>query len=72
MRVNNQRCLHCGACVGSCPTNSMFLHETAFVEILPTCIECERCVMICPVGSIARVSKPAGRPVHAPVREVGV
>jgi NAD-dependent dihydropyrimidine dehydrogenase PreA subunit len=50
--VNNHICLHCAACVGACPANSMFLHETFAVEILPTCTECGLCVIVCPVGAI--------------------
>jgi ferredoxin len=60
--VNNQICLHCGACVGSCPTNSIFLHETSTIEFLPTCTECELCVVVCPVGAICGMS---GRSVAA-------
>jgi NAD-dependent dihydropyrimidine dehydrogenase PreA subunit len=69
MIVNDQLCLHCGACVGSCPTNSIFLHETAFVEFLPTCIECELCVIICPVGSIRVTSQSFSKPVYKLVQE---
>ena len=50
--VIDQICLHCGACVGACPTNSMFLHETSAVEILPTCTRCGLCADVCPVGAI--------------------
>ncbi len=57
MEVANQICLHCGACVGSCPTNSIFLHETAYIEFLDTCIECGLCVLVCPVGAIVQASE---------------
>lgn len=52
MIVNNQICLHCGACVGACPTNSIFLHETCTIEFLPSCTECGLCAIVCPVGAI--------------------
>ena len=57
MVVNNLSCLHCGACVGSCPTNSIFLHETAYITFLETCTECELCVFVCPVGAISLASE---------------
>ena len=53
MNVDYLICLHCGACAGSCPTNSIFLHETATIEFLPSCTECELCLLVCPVGAIA-------------------
>jgi NAD-dependent dihydropyrimidine dehydrogenase PreA subunit len=69
MIVNDQLCLHCGACVGSCPTNSIFLHETASVEFLSTCIECELCVIVCPVGSIGVISKSSSKAGYMLVQE---
>ena len=64
MIVDNQLCLHCGTCVGSCPANSIFLHETATVEFMETCIECELCVFVCPVGAIRRISESASEPAY--------
>jgi L-aspartate semialdehyde sulfurtransferase ferredoxin len=57
MMVNNPICLHCGACVGSCPTNSIFLHETAVIEFQSTCSECGFCALVCPVGAISLASQ---------------
>ena len=71
MIVDNQTCLHCGTCVGSCPTNSIFLHETATIEFLETCTECELCAMVCPVGSIRRISKSPPEPGYELVWEAG-
>ena len=59
MTADNRLCLHCGACVGACPTNSIFLHETACIEFLESCVKCELCATVCPVGSIRRLSAPA-------------
>ena len=59
MNVMNQICLHCGACVGVCPTNSIFLHETSAIEFLPSCTECGVCAVVCPVGAILAASGPA-------------
>lgn len=59
MNVKNQICLHCGACVGACPTNSIFLHGTSTIEFLPSCTECGLCVVVCPVGAILETSEQA-------------
>jgi ferredoxin len=56
MIVNNRICLHCAACVGSCPTNSIFLHETITIEFLSTCTQCGLCRLVCPVGAISEAS----------------
>jgi ferredoxin len=50
--VDNNICLHCGACVGICPPNSIFLYETSTIVFLPSCTECGHCVNVCPVGAI--------------------
>ena len=71
MKVNNELCLRCGACVGSCPTNSVFLHETAFIKFLPTCTECGLCAVICPVGSISGLSESSSDPEGELVQEAG-
>lgn len=54
MVVDNQLCLHCGTCVGACPTNSIFLYEVSSIEFLSTCTECGLCATVCPVGCIGR------------------
>lgn len=71
MRVNNHLCLHCGACVGSCPANSIFLHETAYIEFLPICIECGLCAIVCPVGAISPISESSTKSGFEVVRGVG-
>ena len=52
MIVDNNICLHCGACVGTCPSNAIFLQETSTIVFLPGCSECGLCVTVCPVGAI--------------------
>jgi len=53
--VDRTMCMHCGACVGTCPQNAMFLHETR-LEFLENCNECGICVKACPVGAIDKES----------------
>jgi len=51
MIVTIEKCMHCGACVGSCPQNAIYLND-----FLPTfgeeCNRCGRCVKLCPVGAL--------------------
>jgi L-aspartate semialdehyde sulfurtransferase ferredoxin len=70
MIVNNRVCLHCGACVGSCPTNSLFLHEIATIEFRPDCTECGLCSIVCPVGAIRRAVEFTAASRYDPIPEV--
>jgi len=49
--VNQEKCMHCGACVGVCPANAMTLKEY-IVEINDDCTACGLCTRACPVGAI--------------------
>jgi len=71
MKVDHQICLHCGACVGSCPTNSIFLLETSVIEFLPTCTECGTCEIVCPVGAIAMEAAESFPEHPEPTESVG-
>ena len=51
MIVDIQKCMHCGACVGSCPQNAIFLNEV-IPEFNDRCNRCGRCVKVCPVGAL--------------------
>lgn len=62
MKVDNNVCLHCGACVGICPPNALFLHETETIEFLDNCTECGLCVWVCPVGAIDFGESPVKLP----------
>lgn len=53
MIVDDERCVHCAACVGICPTNDIFLHGASRIVFLDSCTECGLCAVICPVGAIA-------------------
>jgi len=51
MNLDKLLCLHCAACVGTCPTNSIFLYET-FLTFDDRCTQCGMCVRVCGVGAI--------------------
>ncbi len=49
--VDHRICHFCGACVGACPANAIFL-QNAHLQIDADCTHCERCVPVCPVGAL--------------------
>lgn len=52
MKVDRDRCLHCGACVGFCPFNALYLDEV-FLVFTEKCTNCGMCIRACPVGAIS-------------------
>ena len=56
MRVTIERCMHCGACVGTCPANAIYLNDV-MLEFDSDCTRCGRCVRICPVGALKMEAK---------------
>lgn len=51
MIVAIEKCMHCGACVGSCPENAIFMNDV-LLEFSSDCTRCGRCVKTCPVGAL--------------------
>lgn len=56
MIVSIEKCMHCGACVGSCPQNAIYLNEVVLV-FNDQCNRCGRCVKACPVGALTLEAK---------------
>jgi ferredoxin len=56
LEVDITRCMHCGACVGSCPVNAICLNEVV-LEFNDDCTLCKRCIKVCPVGAITLVEE---------------
>lgn len=56
MIVSIEKCMHCGACVGSCPQNAIFLNEVV-LQFNERCNKCGRCVRLCPVGALTMEGK---------------
>ena len=51
MAIDTATCLHCGACVGAGPPNSIVLTEV-LITFDDSCTQCGLCVKTCPVGAI--------------------
>ena len=56
MIVHIEKCHKCGAGVGSCPQNAIYLNDV-MLEFNENCNRCGRCVKICPVGAIEMEGK---------------
>lgn len=53
---DEERCIHCGACISVCPTG-VFKFDPLWNVYLDEekCIQCEICVKACPLGALACV-----------------
>ena len=53
VKVNQDACIGCGACVGGCPVSALSLNADGKSQCdESTCIDCGSCVATCPVSAI--------------------
>jgi ferredoxin len=54
IRRNDDRCVHCGACVGVCPSEALTLERPTMRVIFRAdeCVACGECVPTCPVRAM--------------------
>ncbi len=51
IKRNDERCTHCGACTGICPSRALFIEDRVTMEVRfdeEACVACELCVRVCP------------------------
>lgn len=51
MKVEPDRCIRCGACVGVCPSDAIEATD-GYVRPNKRCTECGVCERVCPMGAI--------------------
>ncbi len=51
-KLDKDKCLRCGGCVGICPVDALELTETGIVCNEEKCIKCRNCESFCPIGAI--------------------
>jgi ferredoxin len=54
IRMVEERCYHCGTCVGLCPTGALSIERPSYlVKYDPAkCVACELCVLACPTHAM--------------------
>lgn len=54
IRKNDDRCVHCGACVGVCPSGALIIERPSMKVIFDAahCVACGECVPTCPVRAM--------------------
>lgn len=61
-KVDESRCIKCGACVADCPVRVIQKKDAASFPEIPdakaaNCIHCQHCLAVCPVGAISIFGK---------------
>ena len=56
IKVDESKCIACGACVGSCPLGAIEMTDSAAV-ITDKCSVCGACVESCPVEAIVNTDQ---------------
>lgn len=54
---DNDKCVHCTACVGQCPSNAFTIDEKNYHVIFneERCIACELCIPACSYGAVEAI-----------------
>ncbi|MDP0494406.1 MAG: 4Fe-4S binding protein [Fusobacterium sp. JB021] len=50
--VDQDTCIGCGACEGTCPVGAIAGNDEGKFSINDTCVDCGACAGGCPVGAI--------------------
>ena len=53
IRLNGERCTHCGACVGICPSAALSFDDSHAVSLdAEKCVLCQACLLACPFEAV--------------------
>ena len=53
VQIREDRCTHCGACIGQCPTGALYMTEEYEVKLAPEkCIACGHCAVACTYDAV--------------------
>lgn len=64
LRVDQEKCINCGACAAVCPNEVIAVDQGGPKESgIGTCISCGHCVAVCPVEAIDNVRTPLANQV---------
>lgn len=56
VRVDQDTCIGCEACISVCPTGALFMNADGKAECeVDICIDCEACIPTCPTQSIEQI-----------------
>lgn len=53
IKIDQEKCIGCGACVDDCFPNDIVLKEDKATPLNRTCIKCGHCIAICPVDAVS-------------------
>lgn len=56
IKINKDRCVHCGACTAVCAVDALYLDEMAHLNFDSLkCLDCKLCVAACPARAIEAI-----------------
>jgi len=54
VQKDEEKCVHCGACVSICPTEAIYINGDKKVAIrTENCVHCGACVKVCPTKALS-------------------
>uniref|UniRef100_A0A7C2SKR8 4Fe-4S dicluster domain-containing protein n=2 Tax=Archaeoglobus fulgidus TaxID=2234 RepID=A0A7C2SKR8_ARCFL len=54
VQKDEEKCVHCGACVSICPTEAIYISSDKKVAIrTENCVHCGACVKVCPTKALS-------------------
>lgn len=56
-KIDDKKCIRCGACEGTCPVGAISFKKDKFVIDPKKCISCGLCYSVCPVEAPAPETK---------------